>query len=87
LKEKLLEYGSGVDDNDYKIQIVEFLEDLKYIELAYKLAKDIQKSLPPDSLKIETIRAIVKRLYVTPISENKPDSSINLDADDEEEEE
>jgi len=87
LKEKLLEYGSGVDDNDYKIQIVEFLEDLKYIELAYKLAKDIQKSLPPDSLKIETIRAIVKRLYITPISENKPDSSINFDAVDEEEEE
>jgi len=87
LKEKLLEYGSGIADNDYKIQIVEFLEDLQYIELAYKLAKDIQKSLPPDSLKIETIRAIVKRLYVTPISENKPDSSINFDAVDEDEEE
>jgi bifunctional DNA-binding transcriptional regulator/antitoxin component of YhaV-PrlF toxin-antitoxin module len=86
LKEKLLEYGSGIDDNDYKIQIVEFLEDLKYIELAYKLAKDIQKGLPPDSLKIETIRAIVKRLYVTPIGENKPNSSINLDAVDDEEE-
>jgi bifunctional DNA-binding transcriptional regulator/antitoxin component of YhaV-PrlF toxin-antitoxin module len=87
LKEKLLEYGSGIDDNDYKIQIVEFLEDLKYIELAYKLAKEIQKGLPPDSLKIETIRAIVKRLYVTPISENKPNSSINLDVVDDEEEE
>jgi len=87
LKEKLLEYGAGIDDNDYKIQIVEFLEDLKYIELAYKLAKDIQKGLPPDSLKIETIRAIVKRLYVTPISENKPDSSINLDVVDDDDEE
>ena len=86
LKEKLLEYGSGIDDNDYKIQIVEFLEDLKYIELAYKLAKDIQKGLPPDSLKVETIRAIVKRLYVTPIGENKPDSSINLDAVDDDDE-
>jgi len=86
LKEKLLEYGSGIDDNDYKIQIVEFLEDLKYIELAYKLAKDIQKGLPPDSLKIETIRAIVKRLYVTPISENKPNSSINFDEIDDEKE-
>lgn len=86
LKEKLLEYGSGIDDNDYKIQIVEFLEDLKYIELAYKLAKDVQKGLPPDSLKIETIRAIVKRLYVTPISENKPNSSINFDEVDDEEE-
>jgi len=87
LKEKLLEYGSGIDDNDYKIQIVEFLEDLKYIELAYKLAKDIQKGLPPDSLKIETIRAIVKRLYVTPISENKPNSSINFDAVDDDDDE
>jgi len=87
LKEKLLEYGTGIDDNDYKIQIVEFLEDLKYIELAYQLAKEIQKGLPPDSLKIETIRVIVKRLYVTPISENNPNSSINLDAVDDEEEE
>jgi hypothetical protein len=87
LKEKMLEYGSGIADNDYKIQIVEFLEDLQYIELAYKLAKEIQKGLPPDSLKIGTIRAIVKRLYVTPISENKPSSSINFDAVDEDEEE
>jgi len=87
LKEKLLEYGSGIEDNDYRIQVVEFLEDLNYIELAYRLAKDIQKGLPPDSLKIGTIRAIVKRLYVTPISENKPSSSINFDAVDDEEEE
>ena len=71
LKEKLLEYGSGIEDNDYKIQVVEFLEDLNYIELAYRLAKDIQKGLPPDSLKIETIRAIVKRLYTSPITEDK----------------
>ena len=71
LKEKLLEYGEGVSDIDYKIQIVEFLEDLNYIEFAYKLAKEIQKSLPADSIKVEEIRKVIKRLYTTPITENK----------------
>ncbi|HUW89091.1 MAG TPA: hypothetical protein VMV43_01080, partial [Candidatus Nanopelagicaceae bacterium] len=71
LKEKLMEYGGGVEDNDYKIQIVEFLEDLNYIELAYSLAKTIQKSLPPDSVKVAEIRKIVKRLYTAPITEDK----------------
>jgi hypothetical protein len=71
LKEKLLEYGAGVTDPDYKIQIVEFLEDLNYIEFAYKLAKEIQKGLPADSIKVQEIRKIIKRLYTTPITENK----------------
>ncbi|MBY9014336.1 MAG: hypothetical protein KGD68_01460 [Candidatus Lokiarchaeota archaeon] len=71
LKEKLMEYGEGVEDNDYKIQIVEFLEDLNYIELAYSLAKTIQKSLPPDSVKVSEMRKIVKRLYTAPITEDK----------------
>jgi len=71
LKEKLMEYGEGIEDTDYKIQIVEFLEDLNYIELAYSLAKAIQKSLPADSVKVSEIRKIVKRLYVAPITEDK----------------
>lgn len=71
LKEKLMEYGEGVEDNDYKIQIVEFLEDLNYIELAYGLAKAVQKSLPADSVKVGEIRKIVKRLYTAPITEDK----------------
>ena len=71
LKEKLLEYGEGVIDTDYKIQIVEFLEDLNYIEFAYKLAKEIQKGLPAESIKVQEIRKIIKRLYTTPITENK----------------
>ncbi len=71
LKEKLMEYGTDVEDNDYKIQIVEFLEDLNYIELAYGLAKDIQKGLPADSVKVDEIRKIVKRLYTAPITEDK----------------
>jgi len=71
LKEKLLEYGNGVEDNDYKIQIVEFLEDLNYIEAAYDLAKKIQLSLPADSLKLDEVRKLVRRLHNTPITENK----------------
>ncbi|MBY8978819.1 MAG: hypothetical protein KGD72_00380 [Candidatus Lokiarchaeota archaeon] len=71
LKEKLMEYGEGIEDSDYKIQIVEFLEDLSYIELAYRLAKAIQKSLPADSVKVNEIRKIVKRLYTAPITEDK----------------
>lgn len=81
LKEKLLEYSDGVEDTDYKIQIVEFLEDLQYIELAYDLAKKIQLSLVPESMKIEEIRKIVRRLHTTPISENKPDSSLDFEED------
>ncbi len=71
LKEKLIEYGEGIEDSDYKIQIVEFLEDLNYIELAYRLAKNIQKGLPADSVKVSEIRKIVKRLYTAPITEDK----------------
>jgi hypothetical protein len=71
LKEKLMEYGEGIEDPDYKIQVVEFLEDLNYIELAYGLAKEIQKSLPADSVKVAEIRKIVKRLYTAPITEDK----------------
>ena len=63
-----------------KIQIVEFLEDLQYIELAYNLAKEIQLSLPPESMKIEEIRKIVRRLHTTPI-DSKPESSIEFEED------
>jgi hypothetical protein len=79
LKEKLREYGEGVEDTDYKIQIVEFLEDLNYIELAYELAKKIQLNLSPESMRLEEVRRIVRRLHIAPISENKPQSSIDFD--------
>jgi len=83
LKEKLLEYESELEDISYKIQIIEFLEDLQYIELAYKRAKKIQMSLPPDSIKLEGIRKLVRRLHKAPISENKPQSSIDFDLEEE----
>lgn len=80
LKEKLLEYGKGVEDIDYKIQIVEFLEDLKYVEIAYDLAKKIQLSLPPESMKLEKIRQLVRRLHAAPV-ESKRNSSIDFEDD------
>ncbi|KKM96987.1 hypothetical protein LCGC14_1172640 [marine sediment metagenome] len=79
LKEKLFEYAEGVEDVDYKIQIIEFLEDLKYIEIAYDLAKKIQVNLPPESMKIEGVRKLVRRLHSAPIAENKPHSSLRFE--------
>ena len=73
LKEKLMEYGEGLEGIEYKIQIVEFLEDLKYIELGYKLAKEIQDSLPPESIRIQEVRKLVRRLHTAPIEEQKED--------------
>ncbi|MHA2037142.1 MAG: hypothetical protein ACW972_07550 [Promethearchaeota archaeon] len=83
LKEKLLEYEAGLEDISYKIQIIEFLEDLQYIEIAYELAKKIQISLPPDSIKLEDVRKLVRRLHTAPIAENKPQSSIDFDLEEE----
>ena len=83
LKEKLLEFEAGMEDISYRIQIIEFLEDLQYIELAYDRAKKVQKTLPPDSIKLEDVRKLVRRLHVAPIAENKPQSSIDFDLDEE----
>ncbi|MFX1455430.1 MAG: hypothetical protein ACFFDB_08670 [Promethearchaeota archaeon] len=83
IKEKLLEYEEGLEDTSYKIQIIEFLEDLQYIELAYERAKKIQMTLPPESVKIEDVRKLVRRLHTTPIAENKPQSSIDFDLEEE----
>ncbi len=83
LKEKLMEYEAGLEEISYKIQIIEFFEDLQYIELAYERAKNIQLNLPPDSIKLEDVRKLVRRLHTTPIGENKPQSSIDFDLEDE----
>ena len=83
LKEKLMEYGVEIKDIDYKIQIIEFLEDLKYIEIAYDLAKKIQINLPPESIKIVEVRKLVRRLHSAPIAENKPQSSLDFEDEDE----
>ncbi|TFG09051.1 MAG: hypothetical protein EU539_00635 [Promethearchaeota archaeon] len=75
LKEKLLEYSEGIgnelQDIDYKIQFIEFLEDLNFIELAFTIAKKLQMSMSPESAQIEQVRKLVRRLHVTPITEQK----------------
>lgn len=81
LKEKLMEYGEGIEDVNYKVQIIEFLEDLKYIELAYDVAKKVQVSLPPESVKLEEVRKLVRRLHRAPI-ESKATSSVDFDEED-----
>ena len=48
-----------------------------------QLAKELEVSLPPKSVRIDEVRKIVKRLYIAPISENKPQSSIDYDEIDE----
>jgi len=67
IKEKLLIYLKEIEDIDYKIQIIEMLENLKFIEIAYDIAKEISMSLPPESHRVEILREIVKRLHKKPI--------------------
>ncbi|MFO8019603.1 MAG: hypothetical protein R6U96_13330 [Promethearchaeia archaeon] len=67
IKKKLLEYEKQLEDIDYKIQIIEMLEDLKYIETAYNLAKEVQVNLPSESIKVKDVRDLVNRLHEKPI--------------------
>ncbi|MBD3196732.1 MAG: hypothetical protein GF317_16870 [Candidatus Lokiarchaeota archaeon] len=67
IKEKLKEYEKFFTDSDYKIQIIELLEALNYIELAYKIAEELLKNLPSESVKLQEVRKIKKRLKETPI--------------------
>ncbi len=67
IKEELINYEANIKDNDYKIQIIELLEKLGYIEDAYNFAKNLLKNLPPESIKTAAIREIIKRLSQKPI--------------------
>jgi hypothetical protein len=67
IKDKLIEYENQLENVDYKIQLIEMLEQLKYIEEAFHLAKDIQVTLPPESIKLKEIRRMVKRLEEKPL--------------------
>ncbi|MFX1256827.1 MAG: hypothetical protein ACFFAN_03130 [Promethearchaeota archaeon] len=67
IKEKIVKYIRELSDDNYKIQLIELLENLKFIEVAYNLAKEIQMNLPPDSILLEEIRRLVRRLKEKPI--------------------
>ena len=67
IKNKLIKYENEADVDDYKIQIIELLEILKFIEDAYRLADNLLKSLPPESIKLAEIRKIRNRLKEKPL--------------------
>jgi hypothetical protein len=67
VKDELIKYNEEITNTDYKIQIIEMLEDLKYIEQAYSLADTLLKELHPESVKIADLRKIKKRLSNKPL--------------------
>jgi len=67
VKEELVKYEARIKNNDYKIQIIELLEKLGYIEDAYTLAENLLKNIPPESVKSATLHDIMKRLSKKPI--------------------
>jgi hypothetical protein len=67
IKDELLKYNEEITNTDYKIQIIEMLEDLGFIEKAYSLADNLLKELHPESIKIDDLRKIKKRLGNKPI--------------------
>ncbi len=67
IKEILVIYFERFESVDYKIQIIELLEDLGFIEEAYKFADNLVKSLEPESIMIAEVRKIRNRLKEKPI--------------------
>ena len=81
IRDRLLEYANGIlieepgkepikwepFDVDYKIQLIEMLEQIRFTEDAYNLADQTKKSLPEDHIRSEEIRKLVNRLRSKPI--------------------
>jgi len=81
VKNRLLEYANGITieepgkdpvqwepfDIDYKIQIIDMLEQLRFIEEAFDLADTTRKSLPEDSMRLDEMRKIANKLKAKPI--------------------
>ncbi|MBD3213570.1 MAG: hypothetical protein GF311_13260 [Candidatus Lokiarchaeota archaeon] len=67
IKESLIPYMEKFKNNDYKIQIIESLEDLGFIEDAYTLADNLVKNLDPDSVVLAELRKIRNRLKEKPL--------------------
>ncbi|TFF99756.1 MAG: hypothetical protein EU541_04110 [Promethearchaeota archaeon] len=67
IRNDLLKYNERIETIDYKIQIIEMLEDLDFIEQAYSFADNLLKELHPESVKIADVRKIKKRLGNKPL--------------------
>ena len=67
IKEKLIEFEKKISNVDNKIQLIEFLENLRFIEEAYHLTDNLSKELPSEDHRINEVRKMKKRLKETPI--------------------
>ncbi len=67
VRDDLIEFEGKVTGTDYKIQLIELLEDLGFIEKAYNITDILLKDLPSESMRIDDVRAIKKRLASKPI--------------------
>lgn len=67
IKEKLIEFEAKFVNIDNKIQLIEFLEDLRFIEDAYHLIEDLLKELPSEDHRIKEVRKIKERLKEKPL--------------------
>jgi len=67
VREKLIIYENKFQNKDYKIQIIELLEDLDFVEKAYELADKLLKDLDPESVLIAEVRGIRNRLKEKPL--------------------
>ncbi|TXT66968.1 MAG: hypothetical protein BAJALOKI1v1_220001 [Promethearchaeota archaeon] len=67
VKKGLLECEEKTNEITHKIQIIELLEDLHYIEEAFSRVVKLLKEIPQDSVKIEDLRKIKKRLSKKPL--------------------
>ncbi|GAB4307264.1 MAG: hypothetical protein Kow0069_04660 [Promethearchaeota archaeon] len=57
----------GNADRDYKLQVVEILERMHFIEEALAIANEVLMSMDPEAPGVDEVREIVKRLSETPI--------------------
>lgn len=67
IKEKLIEFEKKISNVDNKIQLIEFLEDLRFIEEAYNLTDNLSKELPSEDHRINEVRKMKQRLKEKPI--------------------
>ncbi|MCP4764028.1 MAG: hypothetical protein GY870_19805 [archaeon] len=67
IKDSLNAYFNQMDDNDYKIQLVDLLDRMHFIDEAVDKAKQIYDSLPEESQTREEVKDIIKNLESKPI--------------------
>ncbi|MHA1728060.1 MAG: hypothetical protein ACTSWY_04950 [Promethearchaeota archaeon] len=62
IRNSLREYLDIMDDSDYKLQIVDLLARMQFIDEANNIAEDILKKLPEESPSRDEVKDLIKRL-------------------------